>query len=414
MNRMMGRGRGDMMVIPGGALGKARYALGMGRPDEAERLARKRLEKDAGDANTRVVLAQALLQQGQIDEAAEEARRAIRAQGTNVDAHLVLSSALVQRSGPLGGRVPAEAETAARRAVQLAPKQAKAHVQLAEVLTAKRDMTGARVEADEACRLEPRLAGAHLMRAVVLLSDKDPEGAVQASDAALRNDKSLTQAELIKANAFVELKRYDDSLRALDVVDRQGPMLGAANTQALRGRIYFKQRKYRDSYAKFREVQNLNPRLRFAAPALAFVNMLLVGQFGQNAQVGWIAILLTLVLLILFGLHFIPVVGGWIVAVIVLALVGFSVFALMRQSGNLGVGPLRGQLPLLGFGAVAFAAVLLLAFFVIASLSTSVFGIKHWAVDPGNLVLAGVLGLFGSAGIVYLLNRYAPRTTARA
>ncbi len=413
MNRMMGRGRGEMMVIPGGALGKVRYALGMGRPDEAERLARKRLEKDAGDANTRVVLAQALLQQGQIDEAAEEARRAIRAQGTNVDAQLVLSSALVQRSGPLG-RVPAEAETAARRAVQLAPKQAKTHVQLAEVLTAKRDMTGARVEADEACRLEPRLAGAHLMRAVVLLSDKDPEGAVQASDAALRNDKSLTQAELIKANAYVELKRYDDSLRALDVVDRQGPMLGAANTQALRGRIYFKQRKYRQSYAKFREVQNLNPRLRFAAPALAFVNTILVGQFGQNAQVGWVAILLALVLLILFGLHFSPVVGGWIVAVIVLALVGFSIFALMRQSGNLGVGPLRGQLPLLGFGAVAFVAVLLLAFFVIASLSTSVFGIKHWSVDPGNLVLAGVLGLFGSAGIVYLLNRYAPRTTARA
>lgn len=413
MNRMMGRGRGEMTVIPGGALGKARYALGMGRPDEAERIARKRLEKDAGDANTRVVLAQALLQQGGIDEAAEEARRAIRAQGTNVDAHLVLSSALIQRSGPLG-RVPAEAETAARRAVQLAPKQAKTHVQLAEVLTAKRDMTGARVEAEEACRLEPRLAGAHLMRAVVLLSDKDPEGAVQASDAALRNDKSLTQAELIKANAYVELKRYDDSLRALDVVDRQGPMLGAANTQALRGRIYFKQRKYRDSYAKFREVQMLNPRLRFAAPALAFVNMILVGQLGQNAQFGWIAILLTLVLLILFGLHFIPVVGGWLVAVIMLALVGFSVFALMRQSGNLGVGPLRGQLPLLGFGAVAFVAVLLLAFFVIASLSTNVFGIKHWSVDPGNLVLAGVLGLFGSAGIVYLLNRYAPRTTASA
>lgn len=413
MNRMMGRGRGEMTVIPGGALGKARYALGMGRPDEAERIARKRLEKDASDANTRVVLAQALLQQGQIGEAAEEARRAIRAQGTNVDAQLVLSSALVQRAGALG-RVPAEAETAARRAVQLAPKQAKTHVQLAEVLTAKRDMTGARVEADEACRLEPRLAGAHLMRAVVLLSDKDPEGAVQASDAALRNDKSLTQAELIKANAYVELKRYDDSLRALDVVDRQGPMLGAANTQALRGRIYFKQRKYRQSYAKFREVQTLNPRLRFAAPALAFVNMILVGQFGQNAQVGWIVILLALVLLILFGLHFIPVVGGWIVAVIVLALVGVSVFTLMRQSGNLGVGPLRGQLPLLGFGAVAFAAVLLLAFFVIASLSTNVFGIKHWSVDPGNLVLAGVLGLFGSAGIVYLLNRYAPRTTASA
>ena len=41
--------------------GRAKFALGSGRPDEAERLSRKQLEKDPGNVNARVVLAQALL-----------------------------------------------------------------------------------------------------------------------------------------------------------------------------------------------------------------------------------------------------------------------------------------------------------------------------------------------------------------
>src|SRR5262245_55124169 len=278
------RGGQGGMTIPGGPLGKAKYALSIGRPDEATRLCLKLLEKDAANVGARVVLAQALLQQGQSREAAAEARRAIRAQSTNVDAHLILASALLQTSGPMAQfrGVPEEALQAAKRAVELQPRAAKTHVQFAEVLAAKRDMGGARAEADTAVKLEPRLAGAHLIRAIVLYSDKDPEGAIAASDAALRNDRNLSQADFIKANALVDLKRYDEALGALDRVERTNAQLGGGNTRAIRGRIYYKQRKIKQSYREFRQVQAANPRLRRLAPLIAGVSMVMVGQFGQN------------------------------------------------------------------------------------------------------------------------------------
>ncbi|HEX6817405.1 MAG TPA: tetratricopeptide repeat protein, partial [Ktedonobacterales bacterium] len=129
MGRMIYRGGGmaGQGTIPGGPLGKAKYALSIGRADEAEKICRKRLERSPDDTSARVLLAQALLAQNMSVEAAEEARRAIREQPTNVDANLILSSASLQRANLRG--VPAEAESAARRAVQLAPKASKTHVQ---------------------------------------------------------------------------------------------------------------------------------------------------------------------------------------------------------------------------------------------------------------------------------------------
>ncbi len=320
MNRMTNRGQGSMAMIPGGALGKAKFALGSGRPDEAERIARKQLEKDPANANARVILAQALLQQRQVDDAILEARRATSQQSTNVEAQMILASALLQKNNIIG-RVSAEAERAAARAVQLQPKSARTHVQLAEVYAAKKDMANAKAEVDRAIELEPRLAPAHLMRAMISFQNRDPQGAITASDAALRNDRTLTQAEFIKANAYVDLKQYDDALAALDDVARQNPLMAGPQVDILRGRIYFKQRKVRQSYAIYREAQAQNPRLKFLAPVIAGVNMVLMGFFGQSAQYAWIGVLLALVLLILFGVHFIPVVGGWIVAVLVLAIV---------------------------------------------------------------------------------------------
>src|SRR5258706_465334 len=65
MGRMIYRGGQGMGTIPGGPLGKARYALSNGHADEAERIVRKRLERSPDDTSARVLLAQALLQQGQ-------------------------------------------------------------------------------------------------------------------------------------------------------------------------------------------------------------------------------------------------------------------------------------------------------------------------------------------------------------
>lgn len=401
-----GGGMAGQGTIPGGPLGKAKYALSIGRADEAEKICRKRLERSPDDTSARVLLAQALLAQNMSVEAAEEARRAIREQPTNVDANLILSSASLQRANLRG--VPAEAESAARRAVQLAPKASKTHVQLAEVLAAKKDFKGARDEADEAIKLEPRLAGAHLIKAIVLLTDKDPQGAIQSSDNALRYDRTLTQAEFIKANAYMDTKQYDEALSSLDTVDRNaGGMIADPQRQMLRGRIFFKQRKFKQSYGRFLYLQRMNPRFRFLAPTLAGLSMVLFGVFGTGGQYALIALFVLIVLAILFGLSFIPVVGGWIVAVIALALIGVMAFGAVKQSrGRIFPAEMSARLMTVVGAVMLFAVGMAITLWVANAFS------KHGWFNPFTFGLGGMIGLILSAVGIYLLSRFGGRTAA--
>lgn len=416
MNRMTYRGgQGNMGTIAGGPLGEARYAMANGQYDKAERIARKRLERNSGDTSARVVLAQALLQQQLIDDAVIEARRVIREQPTNADAHMLLSSALVQRTGAMR-RVPEEALEAAKRAVQLQPKVARTHVQLAEVYLAKQDLVNARAEADEAVRLESRLAGAHLIRAIVLLTDKDPAGAVQASDAALRNDRTLTQADLVKANAYLDLKQYENALASLDSVERQNPMLAGGQTQVLRGRVYFKQRKFKRSYETFLQMQRMNSRIRFLAKPIAAVNTVFIGQFGQSGQYAWLALMALVVVVVLYLLSLIPVVGGWIVAALALALAGFLAFSAVRQQqGSWLPAAQNARLPAIGSAVIAGVAGLALALYVIGLFTVNIFHtVKQWQPDPVNVTVAGIIGLALAATAYYFMGKYAGRQSGAA
>src|SRR5690349_6393177 len=118
MGRTVYRGGspGNMGGIPGGDIGKAKFALQSNRPDEAERICRKRLERRPDDSGTRLLLAQALLQLLRTDEELTEVRRVTREQPNNADAFLILSAALTQKQN---ARLYSEAEEAARRAVTL-------------------------------------------------------------------------------------------------------------------------------------------------------------------------------------------------------------------------------------------------------------------------------------------------------
>ena len=331
MNRMMNRGGpGSQGVIPGGPLGKARYAMALGRPDEAERICRKRLERSPDDAAARVLLAQALLQMRQVDEAIAEARRATRDAPTNADAHMTLSAALLQKGR---FRVPAEAETAAKRAVQLQPKVARARVQLAEVLAANNDNNGALLAADEAIKLEPRGPSGYFIKAMALMRQKDYNGAVQAADSAIRfdRDKQLPQAEYIRAQSLIEVKRYDDALAALASAERANPLLGGPQAQSLRGRILFKQRKYREAYRTHLEAQRANGRRPIFAAPLAALNMVFLGLFGERGPYFLLAFFIAIVVLIIYGVSLIPVAGQWIATGLIIVGILALAFASVQQ-----------------------------------------------------------------------------------
>jgi tetratricopeptide (TPR) repeat protein len=402
------------MMVAGGQVGKAKLALSQGRPDEAERLVRKQLERRPDDTSARLVLAQALIQMRQVDEGIEQVRRVLREQPKNVDALLLLSAALVHKGGM---RLPPEAEDAARRAVQLQPKAAKGHVQLAEVLAAKRDMAGARAEIEDACRLEPRLGSAHLMRALILLSDKDPQGAIQAADSALRYDRTLSQAEYIKANALIETHQYDDALSSLDAAVRQNPMLAGGQEHSLRGRIYFKQRKLSRSYAEFLVAQRLTGRLTFLAPVLAGLSMVL-SVFGARAPYVLAGVLAFIAVLILWGISHIPVAGPWIVVALIVGLTGVFAVASLRQVGG-RVLPADPQARVMALGAVGFALIagVAIVLFIEHAIVTGLAHQKTWLM-PFTLAIAGVIAVIlgGFAAYIWprILGRYSRPARANA
>lgn len=414
---------GAMGVIPGGPLGKAKYALAMGDTDEAERICRKQLERAPDNAAARVLLAQVLLQSGRAAEAADEARRVTREQPKNVEGLIILSSALTQRGGPLGG-VPAEAEQAARRAVELQPKSANTRTQLADVLMRKRDFAGARREIDKAIELEPRSPSAHLMRSIIALSDKDYDGTIQSADAAIRFGRqlppgSLAQADFIKANALVEVKRYDEALTALNSVEKQNPMMLGANGYSLRGRVYFNQRKFKESYAQFLAAQRLSGRLLWAAPVLAGLVMVATGLFGQRAPYVLVGLMAAIVVLILWGVSLIPVAGGWIVAGLVIVLGGAFAYTGLRQlqgrffpadPSALVSGVLVSAAVGLGVGAATFA--------VWNAVAVNWLHSKAGWFTPTSLTVAGLLAVLAFTATMYgwprLLARYSRAPQAAA
>ena len=402
MNRMTFRGGGrNEMAVPGGPLGKARMALANGRPDEAERLSRKRLERQPDDSMARLVLSQALLQQRQVDEAVKEARRVTREQPNNADGHLTLAAALMQQGRV---RVPAEAEKEARRAVQLQPKVARARVQLAEVLVANDNLPGAREEAENAIKLEPRGSAGYFIKAFVALRDKDYEGAIAASDSAIRFDREhmLGQAEIIRARALIEVKRYDEALAGIGAAEKQNPALGGANAEAMRGTIFFRQRKYRQSYQAYLAAQRASGRSRFA-PVGAFIGMI-YSPFGDNAQYAILVTVLVILALILFGVSFIPVAGQWISAALIIAIVGVVAFAALRFGTGRFLPADRNEWPaVIAATGIAF----LLAPFILVVIEHSVQGIfQHnpsWSalVNPTNVGVIGCVALAAAAGTAY-------------
>ncbi|HEU5347687.1 MAG TPA: tetratricopeptide repeat protein [Ktedonobacterales bacterium] len=418
MNRITFRGQGNAGMVPAGPLGKAKLALANGDVVEAERLTRKQLERRPEDASARLLLGQILLQMRRNTEALAEIRRVVREQPKNVEALLSLSAALTQQGGL---RVPAEAEQTARRAIQLAPRNANAHVQLAEVMAAKRDYKVARAEIEEACRLDPRSPNAHLMRAIILMSDKDPAGAVQATDSAIRSGRTtlgpggLAQAEVIKANALVEVRRYDDALVSLDAAEKQNPMLSSANNHSLRGRIYFRKRQWRQSYGEYLIAQRLNGRLLWLAPVLAGVNMVL-SVFGSRAPYALVVILALIVFAILFGVSNIPAVGDWLVAALVLVMVGFFAFFSVRTLQG-SILPGEAQARLTTIAAIGFAVIagFALALFIYQAIAQGIFHASNW-FDANAVTITGAIALILGALAAYfwprLLGRFEGRRAA--
>lgn len=170
-------------------------ALANGRPDEAERYARRATDLFPGRPNNGITLGIALQSLGRHAEAAAEFLKVSQAHPDNVIALTYLASELA-RSGH-----DAQAMALCRAAIQVGPNFPDAHRLMATLLSAQHKFAEALPEAAEAVRLDPSVAANHLTYGKLLAAtghpneaeeqfaaarDIDPEGHDAAGDGSTR------------------------------------------------------------------------------------------------------------------------------------------------------------------------------------------------------------------------------------
>lgn len=192
--------------------------LDLRRPRDAELLVRDHLAADPDDADSLLLLAQALHDQKRAREAEEAARAAIILAPASQQAQIVLTDILVGRDDAAG------ALQSAHEAVRLAPELWTGHYSVARALLIGRlpRVRGALDAALRAVELAPHAAAAHNLVGICFNALNQPDQARQAFTEALRLDPQDT-------NAAANLAALDaDSGRLRRAAQRVTSALGQA------------------------------------------------------------------------------------------------------------------------------------------------------------------------------------------
>jgi phosphatidylglycerophosphate synthase len=169
-------------------------------------------------------------------------------------------------------------------------------------------------------------------------------------------------------------------------------MLPQSQFDGLRGRILVRQRKLGPAYRLY--LGNARQgRIKWLAPAVAALSM--TTYFGQYAPA---VVLIVIVLLIIFGIGFIPVAGPWLAVLLLLGVLGISSFGALRQySGS--ILPAENRIPALASISVAGLAV----FAVVIWLADTIAHVR--VPTPIIFFIAGFLGLLAAVVVAYFWPR---------
>jgi phosphatidylglycerophosphate synthase len=183
------------------------------------------------------------------------------------------------------------------------------------------------------------------------------------------------------------------------------PSLPQSQFDGLRGRILVKQRRFGQAYQMYLGTARQG-RIKWLAPFVAALSM--TSYFGQYAPA---IVLVVLILAVIFGIGFVPVVGPWLSVLLLLGMLGVSFFGALRQySGSIVPGGSQ-RMPALAATVVAGVAILA----VVLWLGDTIAHAR--APNPVIFFIAGILGLAAAVGVAYLwprLGGFGRRGAARA
>lgn len=186
-------------------IGQARLYLQRGDGIAAEEALRRAREAGTPEAETRHLLAHALLIQGQAGRAAAEAERA-------APAHAAYGARIAGRAYLAAGDAARAAE-AFQRALRAGPNDSRVWTDFARFRRATGDLAGAIQAADAAVRLDPRNAEALTLRGELTRGQYGLAASIPWFDRALAIDPDNVIALLERAATLGDLGRTIDMLR---------------------------------------------------------------------------------------------------------------------------------------------------------------------------------------------------------
>src|SRR5262249_21340416 len=142
------------------------------------------------------------------------------------------------------------------------------------------------------------------------------------------------------------------------------------------------------------------------------------GLFGQNAPYVLVGLMAAVVLLILWGVSLIPVVGGWLVSILVIALGGAFAYTGLRQlQGRFFPADRNTLVSGVLVGAAFGGGVIAATFAIWRAININWFDRPSW-FTPTSLAVAALLGVLAFTATMYgwprLLARYSRSPQAAA
>ena len=230
-----------------------------GRPEEAEREARRALRLDAGAANAHTLLGIVLASRGGANlEAADALAQAATLDPQNFDAHFYLGR--VQYAA----KEHAAAAKSLRAAVALNPRHAEARFFLGTVLEAAGESAAAAAAYQELIRAEPESAYGQVGLGALLVKQGRTDEAVAALRRAVSLDPQNFEAHLSLGRALALASRFEEAVAPLGRATALAPERSDAHYQL--GLALRRLGRAGEAAREFAVVERLNAEFREGRP----------------------------------------------------------------------------------------------------------------------------------------------------
>jgi len=171
--------------------------------------------------------------------------------------------------------VPKQAVEHFRRAIQLQPDYAPAHADLSNALQNLRDLSGARVAADQALQLDPELAEAHTALAGLKTEEYDWRGAEEEFQRALNLNPYSLSTCICYSVLLRALGRFPEARALIERAAVTDPLSSAIQSEY--GIVLYFSGNYQEAVSKFERALELNAGNRLASYVFA-LNYLKLGE----------------------------------------------------------------------------------------------------------------------------------------